>query len=228
MSSSPSSLSLLPSNASSREKRQDLDRIVQARPSNNSSQAIVIWIVSIVTSICAWIDALSSLLSYRIQDSIDNNETSVEGMVAQLDDLRQEVAQIAVVTRTATATATARASPATKGTSSSGRDTRCGKCHARGHTADNCRSTNPSAVHRRIAQNAKARARACQPPVPPLGQYLPASTIGGYTIPNAVLSLYIPTNTDSADAAELHRCIAQSNRDRRRNRATLSMPASKK
>ena len=167
MSSSSSSLSSPPSNASSREKRQDLDCIVQARPSNNSSQAIVIWIVSIVMSICAWIDTLLSLLSYCIQDSIDNNETSVEGTVAQLDNLRQEVAQIAVVARTAAAAAAASAGPVTKGTPSSGRDTRCGKCHAQGHTADDCRSTNPSAVCRHVAQNAKARARARQPSTSP-------------------------------------------------------------
>jgi len=43
---------------------------------------------------------------------------------------------------------------------------RCTRCHARGHSVTECKTANPTAVRRRVAQNAKTRAERRQ--MPPL------------------------------------------------------------
>lgn len=96
-----------------------------------------------------------------------------------------------------------------------GRKTKCQKCHARGHSSQECRTANPSAVRRRIAQNAKTRAERRQ--MPSLMSSLSAHA------PHTA-SPYIPASIHSsqvaymAESAELRRRIAQSNRDRRKAR----------
>ena len=96
-----------------------------------------------------------------------------------------------------------------------GRKVKCAKCHARGHSAEECRSTDPQAVRRRIAQNAKVRAERRK--MPPLISALSAHTQHGAPYPPAV---GIPPSQVAflAESAELRRRIAQSNRDRRRSR----------
>ncbi|KAF8129684.1 hypothetical protein K438DRAFT_1789026 [Mycena galopus ATCC 62051] len=43
-----------------------------------------------------------------------------------------------------------------------GRLPRCKKCHARGHDTDSCRTTNPAAMRKRVAQNSRtARSASC-------------------------------------------------------------------
>ena len=96
-----------------------------------------------------------------------------------------------------------------------GRKAKCTKCHARGHSAEECRSTDPQAVRRRIAQNAKVRAERRK--MPPLISALSAHTQHGAPYPPAV---GIPPSQVAflAESAELRRRIAQSNRDQRRSR----------
>ena len=97
---------------------------------------------------------------------------------------------------------------------------RCNRCHARGHTVDDCKTTNPSAMRRRVARNnqiaKEARRVLAQPPpsVPPPLPWLP------YHYPPPHLSA-APTHQMAwlaTDAAELRRRSAQSARDKRRNR----------
>jgi len=56
---------------------------------------------------------------------------------------------------------------------------RCNRCHARGHKVDDCKTTNPSAMRKRVARNNRiakeARRMPGQPPpsVPPPAPWLP-------------------------------------------------------
>jgi hypothetical protein len=99
---------------------------------------------------------------------------------------------------------------------------KCAKCHARGHSAEECKTANPTAVRHRVAQNAKTQAERRR--MPPLLSALSAptpSTSYHYPVAN------IPTDQAyfMAEAAELRRRVAQSSRDRRRARhAPVSSP----
>jgi hypothetical protein len=113
---------------------------------------------------------------------------------------------------------------------SSGCLLRCSKCHARGHDAENCRTQNPSAVRRRIAQNNKIRKdHLRQGGVIPLTQYnlSQVPSVPTFTQPSYVSPSLVQTSQSTiADTAELQRRIAQLNRDRRRHRATTTNPSS--
>lgn len=107
----------------------------------------------------------------------------------------------------------------TSASQSAGRVPRCSKCHARGHSTSECRTTNPAAMRRRVAQNSRIarEARAAQAahallPTPGPSIYGPA-TPAAPNVPMALAAL-------AADATELRRRTAQSNRDKRLHRAS--------
>ena len=98
---------------------------------------------------------------------------------------------------------------------------RCNRCHARSHKVDDCKTTNPSAMRKRVVRNNRiakeARRMPGQPPpsVPPPAPWLP------YHYPPPYPSSSVPTlhmASLATDAAELRRRTAQSACDKRRHR----------
>ena len=92
---------------------------------------------------------------------------------------------------------------------------RCTRCHTRGHPLEECKSTDPAAVKRRVAQNAKARERRRKLDTPvslPPSHLTPASFAPAYEFytQNRQFALM------ATESAELRRREAQSKRDRRR------------
>src|SRR6266545_7099495 len=89
------------------------------------------------------------------------------GMVANLAKQLADQADEAYETaRQASAQFSASMPAATAGTTTSQRDTapspkQCNRCHARGHTVDNCRTTQPSAMRKRVARKNRIAKEAC-------------------------------------------------------------------
>jgi len=97
---------------------------------------------------------------------------------------------------------------------------RCNRCHAAGHTIDDCKTTNPSAMRKRVARNNRiakeARRSLTQPPpsVPPPFPWLPHHYPPPY--PSTAPTYHMASL--ATDAAELRRRSTQSARDKRRHR----------
>ena len=135
------------------------------------------------------------------------------GMVANLAKQLADQADEAYETaRQASAQFSASMPAATAGTTTSQRDTapspkQCNRCHARGHTVDNCRTTQPSAMRKRVARKNRiakeARRAPAQPPpsVPPPFPWLPSHYPPSY--PSPVPSYHMASL--ATDATELRR-----------------------
>ena len=107
------------------------------------------------------------------------------GMIAQLaKQLADSTDEAFEIARHASAQFAASAAAATLGTAPPQRDTapspkRCNRCHAHGHTVEHCKTTNPTAMRKRVARNNRiakeARRAPAQPPpsVPPPFPWLP-------------------------------------------------------
>jgi hypothetical protein len=102
---------------------------------------------------------------------------------------------------------------------------RCQRCHALGHDTTECRTKDPAMTKKRIAKNAKDKARARLPaPAPP-----PHNAAFAY--PYAPYAPHIapqPSDTYAAliaDATEMRRRAAQSSRDKRIRRRAPAVTA---
>ena len=153
------------------------------------------------------------------------------GMIAnlakQLSDQADEAFETA---RRASAQSVPSAAAATAGTATSqqrGTTTspkRCNRCHAHGHTVDDCKTTNPTAMRKRVARNNRiakeARRAPAQPPpsVPPPFPWLPHHYPPPY--PSAAPTYHMASL--ATNAAELQQRSAQSARDKQRNRRPQS------
>jgi hypothetical protein len=119
---------------------------------------------------------------------------------------------------TSSAAATAGHSRTSRRTNASPK--RCNRCHASGHTVEDCKTTNPSAMRKRVARNNRiakqARRTQAQPPpsVPPPFPWLPHHYPPPYPSPAPTYHMA----SLATDAAELRRRTAQSARDKRRHR----------
>jgi hypothetical protein len=228
-------------------------------PANRSSDALFTYFHSIILIIIAYVRLLSQQLGQRltaIELALEKRVDDTDSVVALLDSkVKAQDAKLATAVRTALAasaptpsgasasgssssstttqrtTTRGQSAPSTAATQgSSGRLLKCSKCHARGHHADDCRSSNPAAVRRRVSQNKKLRggqrfdATALTPSNLSLLPSLPSAAPTYYAPPTTYVPGPAPTVV--AEAAELRRRIAQSNRDRRRNRARTSTPTS--
>jgi len=100
----------------------------------------------------------------------------------------------------------------------------CNRCHAHGHTVDNCKTIQPSAMRKRVAHNNRipkeARRAPAQPPpsVSPPFPWLPSPYPPLY--PSAAPTYHMASL--ATDAAELRRCSAQSAHDKQCNRRSQS------
>lgn len=99
------------------------------------------------------------------------------------------------------------------------RKTRCTKCHARGHSVNECRTLNASAMRKRVATNsATARSARTSRAMPAVVGYPPPFPYPG-------MPFYPPVPSPmklaalAADSTELHRRATQSARDKRRRSA---------
>lgn len=180
----------------------EIDNAIDARPrvsSSSSSAPIVTWVDDTLRKVSTALSTLVPMLDGRLNAL----ETSPS--------------------RRPTSTATSGGVTPGAGTSTSqpaGRLPRCKKCHARGHAAEACRSTNPAATRKRVAQNSRnARAakaaHALIPSAPPF-QRVTGSALMAAPIPMEYAAL-------AADATELRRRAQQSRRDKRlRGRSSTS------
>src|SRR5271170_7767603 len=218
------------STSSTRSPGQELDRQIARRPDvtrNDALGAIVAWIIALVTALRAHYLHVIEDLKESLSDDHEGLSATVQTMSGKHDLLVGEFRKVQQAT-TAHGLSASLPSGAATMASSTGHLARCSKCHARGHVESECKSTNPSAVRRRVAQNQKVRARRRQlpgesAPLPPSVPYPTSAFVA--TSPYAPGSTYYPAPNIVAEAAELCRCIAQSNRDRRRHRAATSNAA---
>ena len=101
------------------------------------------------------------------------------------------------------------------------RQARCTQCHARGHTAALCRTSNPAAMRKRVARNSRIAKEARANRMPPIPTPAPSSYFYPATTSTPVAPVPMNYASLAADATELRRRAAQSARDKRlRRRAT--------
>jgi hypothetical protein len=163
------------------------------------------WILTLAHAIIAMIDKLARHLGRRI--------TNIELQLAIPD--RTTSAKVPIST-------TSRVTPVPSTSTPANRSKRCTKCHARGHDISDCRTTNPTAMRKRVATNSRLAKQArsqrsmlttsatIPPPVPFQQPYQFVAPP-----PMAYANLV-------ADSTELRRRAAQSTRDRRLHRQQTS------
>ncbi|KAJ6602034.1 hypothetical protein DFH09DRAFT_1302198 [Mycena vulgaris] len=164
------------------------------RVSQGSSSQIVSWAARIFAMLTAVLVALVPAVAQRFND--------LEALALQGQ-------------RPATRSGGATPGTSTSTPQSAGRLPRCQKCHARGHLSTECRTTNPAAMRRRVAQNsgtardvrAAKAAHALMPTLPPTS-HAGGSAFTAAQIPMGLAAL-------AADASELRRRADQSRRDKR-------------
>jgi len=181
----------------------DIDEAILAQPrvSPNSSSAPVI----------AWSNHAFRSIHQALSDLVPM-------LAGRLNDLEATPPSRQPTGTTTSGGATPGASTSTS--KPAGRLPRCKKCHARGHEADSCRTTNPAAMRKRVAQNSRT-ARAVQAahalvPSAPAFQRVAGTAFTAAPIPMEFAAI-------AADATELRRRSAQSRRDKRlRGRSSTS------
>jgi hypothetical protein len=164
------------------EAEQGLIRELTANPTNSSGNGILVYFHWIIQVFMHWVRLIYQDLGQRItaieislEKRVDETNTVVSALdrKIKMQDAKYAAAFQSVTTSTPTPSGSSSSGQApttsttTHGPSStkttatqglSGRAIKCSKCHARGHSADECRSTNPAAVRRRVAQNNKLKA----------------------------------------------------------------------
>lgn len=134
-------------------------------------------------------------------------------ITSRLDDLER----LQVSAQPVTTTPGAARSLLAQGTSSQspGRQPRCRNCHARGHQASACTTSNPSAMRKRVAMNSRI-AKEARAPAP---LFIPTHPLPSHSV-NILSTSFPPIDISAltADATELRRRTAQSRRDKRRSR----------
>jgi len=177
---------------------RDLEHLLENPPAprHNTEAPFTVFLFAYVIAVARAIIRWCAHLFHQITDSID----AIESRIDLLDSSKADP--------TSAAEQTPRTPFATK----------CAKCHARGHLAKDCKTDNPAAVRRRIAANAKARSMRR------LQSQLPSSFLVSQPPPLIASSpsyIHAPTQDVAfyvAESAELRRRMAQSARDKRRNK----------
>ena len=176
----------------------------------NNLQAFVSWLINIISAILSMIEQIGQANDARLtelEEVTDSHATALEQST----------------TTTTAATAAATSLWQQRDTTTSRRLlSRCNQCHARGHTSTECKTSNPSAMRKRVARNSRiakeARASSATshiqaPAPPPFYYHHPSPHVAPVPMNYAALT---------ADATELRRRAAQSARDKRRKRPTTS------
>ena len=171
-----------------------------------------------LTVLLAWIIQLFNLVHYAL-----------DVIFQRIDrDIAEVAANIAAPKTTFAATVvsplTASTNPPTVGSSTARAPSttlrlraRCINCHARGHVASDCRTTNPSAMRKRVARNTRlAREARAHVAVAALPVAPPSPNAFGTYFPQLVPPTHMVYSALVADSTELRRRAAQSARDKRR------------
>ena len=124
--------------------------MINNRPQTpNNLQGFVSWLISIINAIIAMIKQIGQANDARLtelEEVTDSHATTLE--------------QSTTTSTAATAAATIQWQQ--RNTTTSRRvPSRCNKCHARGHTATECKTLNPSAMRKRVAHNSQITKEAC-------------------------------------------------------------------
>ena len=177
----------------------------------NNLQNLVTWLINIISAIMAMIEQIGLANDSRLtelEEITDSHASSIEQ-------------QSAATTTAATAAATTIWQQ--RDTTTSRRlPSRCNQCHARGHSSTECKTTNPSAMRKRVARNSRIAKEARASPAtshipapapPPFYYHQPLPHVASTPMNYAALA---------ADATELRRRAAQSARDKRRKRPTTT------
>jgi hypothetical protein len=183
-----------------------VQEMLEEEPDYSSPRTMVAFITTILTALIFAITETYRKLHFRVLSLEKASSTSAPSKPAQAPSTSS-------VSGPTTQRDTAAAAQ---------RQARCTQCHARGHTANLCRTSNPAAMRKRVARNSRiakeARTLRNMPtipaPAPPPFLY-PAPTHPVGSIPMDYASL-------TADATELRRRSAQSARDKRLRRRAQS------
>ena len=186
--------------------QESVDEVLEDPPQMpQPAQALVQWILTLANAIIHMIATLARHLGRRIHD--------IELQLALPDR---------TIPATVPASTTSLVTPVPSTSTPANRSKRCTKCHARGHDISDCRTTNPSAMRKRVATNSRLAKQArsqrsmlttsatIPPPVPFQSPYQPI-----IPTPMAYANLM-------ADSTELRRRAAQSTRDKRLHRQRTS------
>lgn len=156
----------------------------------------------------AWIIQLFKFVAYAFDISFKR----IDRIFADRETITHPPPTISLHAATAGST-TIKATSATPG-----KRARCTSCHARGHTASDCRTTNPGAMRKRVARNsrlakeARANTAAASTSVAPPSPYPPTFPFPPYLAPPT----HMAYSALVADSTELRRRATQSARDKRR------------
>ena len=190
--------------------REDVERRLRTGPTLNANPPPV------VTSTITWITAiLTSLLNY-VTYFIGDNSDQIMVLKNRISELEENVASTSAQQTIPTPTQHEPLHPPS-------RRARCKRCHALGHDTNDCRSKDPVAIKKRVANNQKARKRTdtIQPPTIPTPYTSPTDFYGHPLF----MHNSMPTSSPQAlvalatDAKELRRRKVQSTRDKRRRGA---------
>lgn len=192
-------------NVAGRRYNEHKTQAPQVPDNHRILQSIFAFVLALFESIYLMVTTIATNLSRRISAV----ESSIETLQQNDEEETVELSAASAAPPTTTTTCSTR----------SARPKRCQKCHARGHDAIECRTTNPSAMRRRVASNSRiakeTRANTAMPNIP-----APAPTFIPWQYPQSMPSSPYPVNYANlvADATELRRRAAQSSRDRRLHR----------
>ena len=168
--------------------------------------ALVEWIIAIFLAIMNMIEQIGRANDHRLSEL----EEITDSHATVLEERSTVSAATAAPPTVIPDTPTSRRLPS-----------RCSLCHARGHTDTQCRTTNPSAMRKRVDRNnriAKEARQASRIPIPaPPPFFYPQ-------YPHITASATTPMNyaAMAADATELRQRAAQSARDKRHKRPTTT------
>jgi hypothetical protein len=184
--------------------------IINNRPQTpNNLQALVSWLVNILTSMITMIEQIGQANHVRLMEleEVTNSHTS-------------ELAEATTTTAATVAAATPQWQQHDTTTSRPPLRSQCNLCHARGHASTECKTTNPGVMRKRVAHNSRiakeARASTATSRIqaqapPPFYYHQPFS-------PSHVAPIPINYAALTADATELLQRATQSVRDKRRKR----------
>ena len=173
-------------------------------------EVLVSWLINIISAIMTMIEQIGQANDTRLtelEEVTDSHATTLEDHSTA---------------RAATAVPATTLGEQRDTTTSRRLSSRCNSCHARGHASSECKTTNPSAMRKRVARNsriakeARASIATSRIPVqapPPFYYHQPLPPVAPAPMNYAALA---------ADATELRRRAAQSARDKRRKRPTTS------
>jgi len=168
----------------------------------------------VITILVNWVTLIVNALLAYVTNVMGTNTDQIHNLQDRLDAIEQQDAD------NESSPAPTTPHPPVQPSCGPVRASRCQRCHATGHDTTNCRTRDPVATKKRIANNQKIK-KAANIPIPP-------SPYPGFVQPHSYFyqppppSSYPAIAALAVDAQELRRRKAQSTRDKRRKAAVPS------